>query len=47
MNRGVNVVHEWAVSVDLAAKKVNLGSGNSISYDKLVISPGVDLKYDT
>ena len=47
VNRGVNVVHEWAVSVDSAAKKVNLGSGNSISYDKLVISPGVDLKYDT
>ena len=47
VNRGVNVVHEWAVSVDSAAKKVNLGSGNSISYDKLVISPGIDLKYDT
>ena len=47
VNRGVNVVHEWAVSVDSEAKKVNLGSGNSISYDKLVISPGIDLKYDT
>jgi len=47
VNRGVNVVHEWAVSVDPAAKKVNLGSGASVSYDKLVISPGIDLKYDS
>ena len=47
VNRGVNVVHEWATSVDPAAKKVNLGSGASLSYDKLVISPGIDLKYDS
>ena len=33
VNRGVNVVHEWATSVDTAAKKVNLGSGTSVSYD--------------
>ena len=46
-NHGVNVVHEWAVSVDNSAKKVNLGSGVSLPYDKLVISPGVDLKYSS
>ena len=40
-------MHEWAVSVDGTAKKVNLGSGASISYDKLIISPGIDLKYDS
>ena len=47
VNRGVNVVHDWAMSVDSGAKKVNLGSGASVSYDKLVISPGIDLKYDS
>ena len=47
VNHGVNLVHEWAVSVDGTAKKVNLGSGASISYDKLIISPGIDLKYDS
>ena len=47
VNRGVNMVHEWAVSVDAAARKVKLGSGEHLSYDKLVISPGIDLKYDT
>ena len=47
VNRGVNVVHEWATSVDAAAKKVNLGHGGSVGYDKLVLSPGISLKYDS
>ncbi|MCF6320370.1 MAG: NAD(P)/FAD-dependent oxidoreductase [Rhizobiaceae bacterium] len=46
-NHGVNVVHDWAASVDGANKKVILASGASISYDKLVISPGIDMKYDS
>jgi sulfide dehydrogenase [flavocytochrome c] flavoprotein subunit len=40
-NRGVNVVHEWATSVDAANKVVNLGHGGQVSYDKLVLSPGI------
>ena len=47
VNNGVNVVHEWATSVDNGAKTLNLGSGGSISYDKLVLSPGISLKYDS
>ena len=46
-NHGVNVVHDWAISVDGAAKTVTLASGAKISYDKLVLSPGIDLKYDS
>ena len=38
VNHGVNMVHEWALSIDNAAKKVKLGSGATVSYDKLVIS---------
>jgi NADPH-dependent 2,4-dienoyl-CoA reductase/sulfur reductase-like enzyme len=44
---GVNVVHEWAASVDTAGKKVVLASGASVPYDKLVLSPGIDIKYDS
>ena len=44
---GVNVVHDWAVGVDGAGKTVELGSGVKIGYDRLVISPGIDLKYDS
>jgi NADPH-dependent 2,4-dienoyl-CoA reductase/sulfur reductase-like enzyme len=47
VNHGVNVVHQWALSVNNAAKIVNLSSGASISYDRLIVSPGIDLKYET
>ena len=45
VNHGVNVVHDWAVSVNNAAKFVSLGSGGTIAYDKLVLSPGIDINY--
>lgn len=47
INHGVNVVHDWAASVDGAAKQVKLASGATIGYDKLVLSPGIDMKYDS
>ena len=46
-NHRVNVVHEWAASVDNAAKMVKLASGSTLSYDKLILSPGISLKYDS
>ena len=39
---GVNVVHDWAVGVDRDAQTVALASGESISYDRLVVAPGID-----
>lgn len=47
INHGVNVVHDWALSVDGAARTVSLASGASLPYDKLVLSPGIDMKYDS
>ncbi|MEE9315301.1 MAG: FCSD flavin-binding domain-containing protein [Rhizobiaceae bacterium] len=44
---GVNVVHDWAMDVDRKAKTVTLASGAKIPYDRLVISPGIDMKYDS
>lgn len=44
---GINVVHDWANSVDGTAKTVALSSGATLSYDKLVLSPGIDMKYDS
>lgn len=44
---GINMVHDWASSVDTAGKKLMLASGASLSYDKLVLSPGIDIKYDS
>lgn len=39
---GVNVVHDWAVGVDRDAKTVTLAGGDSVPYDKLILSPGID-----
>ena len=39
---GVNVVHDWAVSVDRDAKTVTLAGGDAVPYDRLVLSPGID-----
>ncbi len=44
---GINVIHDWAVTVDRKAKTVTLGSGAKVSYDRLVVAPGIDLKYDS
>ncbi len=43
---GINVVQEMATAIDPAAKTVTTASGQSFSYDKLVVSPGVSLIYD-
>ncbi|WP_282157375.1 NAD(P)/FAD-dependent oxidoreductase [Shimia thalassica] len=39
---GVNVVHDWAVGIDRDAKTVSLAGGAKLSYDRLVLSPGID-----
>ena len=44
---GVNVIHDLAESVDADGKKVQLLGGSTLDYDRLVLSPGIDIKYDT
>ena len=43
---GVTVVAQAATAVDAAARTVGLADGTSLSYDRLVLSPGVDLRFD-
>ncbi|MBI5783589.1 MAG: FCSD flavin-binding domain-containing protein [Gammaproteobacteria bacterium] len=43
---GVNVMHDTVTTIDAAGKKVKLKSGKTLSYDRLVVSPGIDFKYD-
>lgn len=43
---GVNVVHDWATGVDTNGKKVTLKGGGSLAYDKLILSPGIDFKWE-
>jgi NADPH-dependent 2,4-dienoyl-CoA reductase/sulfur reductase-like enzyme len=46
-NHGVNVVRDYVASIDAAKKTVTLASGPSIRYDKLVLSPGIDLMFNS
>lgn len=43
---GVKRVRDTAVDIDATAKTVRLGSGGTLAYDKLIVSPGIDLVYD-
>jgi sulfide dehydrogenase [flavocytochrome c] flavoprotein chain len=43
---GINVIHDWAVGVDRDAQTVSLAGGSSLSYDRLVVSPGIDFRDD-
>ena len=40
---GVTVVQDMVSSIDATKKTVTLARGGSIAYDKLVVSPGIDL----
>jgi NADPH-dependent 2,4-dienoyl-CoA reductase/sulfur reductase-like enzyme len=42
---GVNVVHEFAATIDPVAKGVLLRNGAKLSYDRLVVAPGIAYKF--
>ena len=43
---GVTVVAQAATKVDPQARTVGLMDGTSLAYDRLVLSPGIDLRFD-
>jgi len=43
--RGVRVVHQSVTAVDPAARRVRLADGAEVPYDRLVMSPGIDLRW--
>ncbi len=43
---GVNVVHGRVTGVDVRAKKVVTEDGHYFAYDRCVIAPGIDFKWD-
>jgi sulfide dehydrogenase [flavocytochrome c] flavoprotein subunit len=45
-NHGITVVRDMASRVDTRAKTVTLAGGATIGYDKLIVSPGIDLRLD-
>ncbi|MFN3892698.1 MAG: FCSD flavin-binding domain-containing protein [Beijerinckiaceae bacterium] len=45
--QGVRVVHQMANAIDREKKEVVLADGSRLPYDRLIVSPGIDLKYDS
>jgi sulfide dehydrogenase [flavocytochrome c] flavoprotein subunit len=43
--RGVRVVHDWASGIDPLAKTVRLAGGQTLGYDRLILSPGIGLRW--
>jgi len=43
---GVRVIQDDVVAVDAAKRTVSLKGGSALSYDRLVLSPGVDFMWD-
>jgi NADPH-dependent 2,4-dienoyl-CoA reductase/sulfur reductase-like enzyme len=44
---GVRVVHDEALAIDPAQRAVTLASGSVLGYDRLVLSPGIDLDFES
>ena len=44
---GVSLVHDLVTAIDPAKKTVSLKNVGTISYDKLIVSPGVDMHFDS
>jgi NADPH-dependent 2,4-dienoyl-CoA reductase/sulfur reductase-like enzyme len=45
-HHGVTVVKDTVAAIDQAKKTVTLARGGSVRYDKLVLSPGIELQFD-
>ena len=43
---GVRVVHDSVTAVDTAKKTATLAGGSTVSWDKLVLAPGIDFMWD-
>lgn len=44
---GVNVVHAMAAAIDRDKKRVVIAGAQPISYDRLVVAPGIDLQWES
>src|SRR5258708_9573508 len=43
---GVTVIAQAAVKIDAPTRMVGLADGQSLAYDRLVLAPGIDLRFD-
>ena len=46
-NHGVKLVHQMAAAIDRDKKTVRLADGTTLNYDRVVVAPGIDIKFDS
>jgi sulfide dehydrogenase [flavocytochrome c] flavoprotein subunit len=46
-NHGVNVVHDVVTDIDVGAKVVKTEGGKSFNFDRCIVAPGIDFKWET
>jgi sulfide dehydrogenase [flavocytochrome c] flavoprotein chain len=44
---GVRVVHDWASTINRERRQVVLAGNSRVPYDRLVVAPGIDIKFDS
>jgi len=44
---GIKVHHHLATAIDATKKTVTLDNGTVLAYDKLIVSPGIDIRWDS
>lgn len=45
--QGVRLAHQAATAVDRDKRELVLADGSRLAYDRLILSPGIDLRYDS
>ena len=43
---GINVIHQMVDAIDVTAKTVRLRGDTKLEFDRLVVAPGIDFKFD-
>jgi sulfide dehydrogenase [flavocytochrome c] flavoprotein chain len=43
---GIDVVFATAIGVDVEARRVALEGGTNLAYDRLIVAPGIDIRWD-
>ncbi|MGE0420098.1 MAG: FCSD flavin-binding domain-containing protein, partial [Acetobacteraceae bacterium] len=42
---GIQVIHQPATTIDPVARRVSLGDASAVGYDRLILSPGIDIAW--
>jgi sulfide dehydrogenase [flavocytochrome c] flavoprotein subunit len=45
-SRGIRVIRDSAVAIDADKRQVRLAGGDSLSYDRAIVSPGIEFMFD-